>query len=57
MNQERAYARLEMLVANAARLPCVRRPTKSSRAAREERLLRKRLRSRQKAERRFTPEE
>ena len=57
INLERAYARLETLIVNAARLPRVRRPIKPSCAAREERLLRKRLRSKQKAERRFTPEE
>ena len=57
INLERAYARLEMLVVNAARLPRVRRPTKPSRAAREERLCRKRRSSLKKAERRYKPEE
>jgi len=56
-NLERAYARLESLITNAARLPRLRRPTKPSRAAREERLLGKRRRSQIKAERRFKPDE
>jgi ribosome-associated protein len=54
-NQERAYFRLEALVTAAARLPKHRRPTKPSRAAREQRLESKRLNSRKKAERRFKP--
>jgi len=48
---------LEALIVNAARLPRVRRPTKPSRAAREERLRYKRRRSLKKAERSFKPEE
>ena len=56
-NLERAYARMESLIANAARLPHLRRPTKPGRAAREERLHRKRLRGLKKAERRYRPEE
>jgi len=56
-NMERAYARLENLIANAARLPRLRRPTKPGRAAREERLNSKRLASLKKAGRRFKPEE
>ncbi|MCL2070134.1 MAG: aminoacyl-tRNA hydrolase [Treponema sp.] len=55
-NLERAYARMERLVANAARLPRPRRPTKPSRAAREERLRSKRLKSQKKAARRLKPE-
>ena len=53
INLERAYARMENLVANAARLPRLRRPTKPSRAAREERLRCKRLRGLKKAGRRY----
>jgi len=56
-NLERAYARMESLIVNAARLPRFRHPTKPSRAAREERLRSKRRRSLQKAERRLTGEE
>ena len=56
-NLERAYARMENLIVNAARLPRLRRPTKPSRAAREERLRCKRRRGLQKAERRHRPEE
>jgi len=57
LNLERAYIRLEALIVNAARLPRVRRPTKPSRAAREDRLRYKRRRSLKKAERSFKPEE
>ena len=56
-NLERAYARMESLIVNAARLPRYRRPTKPSRAAREERLRSKRRRSLIKAGRRFQGEE
>ena len=56
INLERAYIRMETLLVNAARLPRLRRPTKPSRAAREERLRSKRLRALRKAERRFNPE-
>jgi ribosome-associated protein len=56
-NLERAYARLESLIVNAARLPHLRRPTKPSRASREERLRSKRRRGLKKAERRFDSEE
>ena len=56
-NLERAYARMEALIVNAARLPRQRRPIKPSRAAREERLSSKRRRGQVKAGRRFTPEE
>jgi len=56
-NLERAYARMESLIANAARLPRLRRPTKPGRAAREERLRAKRCRGLKKAARRFEPEE
>ena len=56
-NLERAYARLENLIVNAARLPRIRRPTKPSRAAKEKRLSTKRHRGLTKADRRFKPEE
>jgi ribosome-associated protein len=56
-NLERAYLRLEALVASAARLPKHRRPTKPSRAAREQRLQTKHLNSRKKAHRHFKPDE
>jgi ribosome-associated protein len=57
VNLERAYARAETLVRASARLPKKRRPTAPSRAAREKRLLSKRLRSGTKAGRRPPPEE
>jgi ribosome-associated protein len=50
-NLERAYARLEILVGNAARLPKHRRPTKPTRASREQRLQSKHLHGRKKQER------
>jgi ribosome-associated protein len=56
-NLQRAYARMESIIVNAARLPRQRRPTKPSRAAREERLRSKRRMGEKKAARRFTPEE
>jgi ribosome-associated protein len=52
-NLERAYFRMEALIMAAARLPKHRRPTKPSRAAREQRLETKRLNSRKKALRQF----
>ena len=57
MNLERAYARLEKLIENAARLPHLRRPTKPSRASREERLRSKHRHGIKKSERRFRNEE
>lgn len=54
-NLERAYLRMEALIAAAARLPKHRRPTKPSRAAREKRLEAKSLHSRKKALRRPEP--
>jgi len=54
-NLERAYTRMEALIASAARLPKKRRPTKPSRAAREERLKTKRLHSLKKSSRRQNP--
>jgi ribosome-associated protein len=54
-NLERAYSRAEALIAASARLPRTRRPTKPSRAAREQRLQSKRLQGRKKAARRPAP--
>jgi len=56
-NLERAYFRMEALIIAAARLPKHRRPTKPSRAAREQRLETKRLNSRKKALRQFKADE
>ncbi|MCL2193930.1 MAG: aminoacyl-tRNA hydrolase [Treponema sp.] len=57
-NLERAYFRLEALIASAGRLPKTRRATKPSRAAREKRLQEKRVQSGKKARRqRLGPEE
>jgi ribosome-associated protein len=56
-NLERAYFRMEALITAAARLPKHRRPTKPSHAAREQRLQTKRLNSRKKALRQFSPDE
>jgi ribosome-associated protein len=54
-NLERAYFRVEALITAAARLPKHRRPTKPSRAAREQRLHVKQLQSRKKTSRRSQP--
>jgi ribosome-associated protein len=51
-NLERAYARLEGLIAASARLPRPRRPGKPSKAAREKRLRSKRLQGLKKSGRR-----
>jgi len=48
-NLERAYFRLEALVAAAGRLPKTRRPTAPSRAAREQRLQEKHAQGKKKA--------
>ena len=56
-NLERAFCRIEALIASAARLPKRRRPTKPSRAAREQRLQSKRIHSLKKAVRRKNSEE
>ncbi|MCL2190951.1 MAG: aminoacyl-tRNA hydrolase [Treponema sp.] len=57
-NLERAYFRLESLIASAGRLPKTRRATKPSRAAREQRLRSKHEQGRKKAlRRRLGPEE
>ena len=50
-NLERAYFRMETLIAAAARLPKKRRPTKPSKAAREKRLQAKKRHGQKKAER------
>jgi ribosome-associated protein len=54
-NLERAYFRVEALISSAARLPKHRRPTKPSKASREQRLHVKQLQSRKKASRRSQP--
>ena len=54
-NLERAYFRVEALIAAAARLPKHRRPTKPSKAAREQRLHVKQMQSSKKASRRTRP--
>jgi len=51
INLERAYFRMEALIAAAARLPKNRRPTKPSKAAREKRLQAKKRQGLKKAER------
>ena len=50
-NLNRAYFRMETLIAEAARLPKHRRPTKPSKAARENRLQSKKRQAQKKAER------
>jgi ribosome-associated protein len=50
-NLNRAYFRMENLIATAARLPKHRRPTKPSKAAKEKRLQTKKRQSQKKAER------
>jgi ribosome-associated protein len=56
-NLERAYSRMEAIVAAAARLPKRRRPTKPSRAAREQRLKSKKIHGLKKSERQRQTEE
>jgi len=51
VNLERAYLRMEALIAAAARLPKRRRPTKPSKAAKEARLKAKRRQAEKKAAR------
>jgi ribosome-associated protein len=51
INLERAYFRMETLIASAARLPKKRQPTKPSKAARERRLEAKKKQGAKKAER------
>jgi ribosome-associated protein len=50
-NLERAYLRMETLIASAARLPKHRHPTKPSKAAKEKRLQSKKHQAQKKAER------
>ena len=56
-NLERAYFRVEALIAQSARLPKHRRPAKPSKSAREQRLHVKQLQSRKKTSRRQQPAE
>jgi len=51
INLERAYFRMEAIIAAAAKLPKRRRPTKPSKIAREKRLQAKRRQAQKKAER------
>jgi len=51
INLERAYFRMEALIASVARLPKKRQPTKPSKAARERRLEAKKRQGAKKAER------
>jgi ribosome-associated protein len=51
INLERAYSRMEALIAAAAKLPKKRRPTKPSKAAKEKRLQAKKRQAQKKAER------
>ena len=57
LNLERAYNRMEALIISAARLNKIRHATKPSKAAREERLKAKRIRSIRKAERSYRNED
>lgn len=57
LNLERAYFRLEALIAAAARIPKRRRPSKPSKAAREQRLHVKKIHGQKKAERRLQHED
>jgi len=54
-NLNRAYFRMETLIATAARLPKHRRPTKPSKAAKEKRLQSKKRQAQKKAERGLHP--
>ena len=56
INLERAYCRLEALIASAARLPKRRRPTKPPPAAREQRLQAKQRHGKKKAIRQRRPD-
>jgi ribosome-associated protein len=56
-NRERALFRAEALIASAARLPKHRKPTKPSRAIRENRLRSKRFQGQKKSARRFNPDD
>jgi len=54
-NLNRAYFRMENLIASSARLPKHRRPTKPGKAAKEKRLQAKRHQSQKKTERTLSP--
>jgi ribosome-associated protein len=56
VNLERAYARLEALISQGARLPKRRRPTKPGPGARESRLQAKHRQGQKKSGRKFRPE-
>jgi ribosome-associated protein len=56
-NLERAFSRMEALIASAARLPKHRKPTRPSRASREKRLQTKHIHSQKKAGRQKRPTE
>ena len=51
INLERAYFRMEALIASAAKLPKKRKPTKPGKAAKEKRFQAKKLHGQKKAER------
>ena len=55
-NLKRAFSRMETLLLTAARLPAQRRPTRPSRAAKEQRLQTKKLHGQKKARRRLVEE-
>lgn len=57
-NRALAFQRMEQLVISAAKLPKQRKPTRPTKASREQRLLHKKLKSLKKSRRRFhQPEE
>ncbi|AEJ20952.1 alternative ribosome rescue aminoacyl-tRNA hydrolase ArfB [Gracilinema caldarium] len=57
-NRSRAFQRLEQMILSAAKIPKARKPTKPTKASREQRLLHKKLSSIKKSRRRFhQPEE
>ena len=56
-NLERAFFRLEALIAAAARIPKHRRPTRPPKASREQRLRSKKIHGQKKAARRLEHEE
>jgi ribosome-associated protein len=56
VNLERAYFRMEAIIAAAARLPKIRRPTKPGKAAKEKRLQAKKQQGQKKAERTWMPD-
>lgn len=56
-NLERAFFRLEALITSAARIPKCRRPTRPSKASREQRLRSKKIHGQKKAARRLEHKE